>query len=111
MPAAARKAEALSARFELDEQFLASPDTAALKPALIRAHDKQRDEPVIVKYWSKAGSAIDSDLREMWRHEMRQLDRVRAYPGADDVIIESEHGESTDAFFLAMPGDFGPLDF
>jgi len=36
MPAAARKAEALSARFELDEQFLASPDTAALKSALSR---------------------------------------------------------------------------
>jgi hypothetical protein len=78
---ATRGAEPLSSRFELNEQYLAAPDSAALKSALIRAHDRRRDEPVILKYWNKAGSPIDADLREMWRHEMRQLDRVRAYPG------------------------------
>lgn len=110
MSTAPRGRDKLVDLFELDEQFLAAPDSAALKSDLIRAHDRRRDEPVIVKYWTKDGSPIDSDLREMWRHEMRQLDRVRAYPGADEVIVESDHGESADAFFLAMPGDFGPLD-
>lgn len=109
MRTAGRGPETLSDRFDLEEQFLAAPDTAALKSALIRALDRRRDEPVIVKYWTKTRSAIDSDLREMWRHEMRQVERVRAYPGADEVIVEGEHGETADAFFFAMPGDLGPL--
>jgi hypothetical protein len=103
--------ERLSDLFKLDQQYLATPDTASLKSALIRATDLRQDEPVVLKYWTKSQSAIDSDLREMWRHEMRQLDRVRAYPGAEEVIVESEHGECADAFFLKMPGDLGPLDY
>ncbi len=97
--------------FELGGQYLVTPDAAALRSALIHARDRLKDEPVVLKYWTKSRSPIDDDLREMWRHEMRQLDRVRAYPGADDVIIESEHGECADAFYLRMPGDFGPLDY
>jgi hypothetical protein len=110
MRTAAGGSESIDDLFELGDQFLVSPDSAALKSALIPAVDRRRDEPVILKYWTKTQSPIDSDLREMWRHEMRQLDRVRAYPGADEVIVESEHGECSDAFFLKMPGDFGPLD-
>jgi len=111
MSTAAGGNASISDLFELEEQFLSTPDSAALKSALIRAVDRGRDEPVILKYWTKSQSAIDSDLREMWRHEMRQIDRVRAYPGADEVIVESEHGECADAFFIKMPGDLGPLDY
>jgi hypothetical protein len=65
-----------------------------------------------LKYWKKTGSQIDNDLREIWRHEMRQVERVRAYPGADDVIVELlRYGETSDAFFVATPSDFAPLEY
>jgi hypothetical protein len=110
MSTATRGSETLSDRFDLEEQFLAKPDSAALTSALIRAHDRRQDEPVILKYWNKTGTPIDADLREMWRHEMRQVERVRAYPGAAEVIVDFEQGETADAFFFAMPGDLGTLD-
>ncbi|MEZ0169492.1 AAA domain-containing protein [Microvirga sp. TS319] len=96
----------------MEEAFLATPDTAALKSALIRAVDQRNDEPTVLKYWDKTGSAIDSDLRELWRHEMRQSERVRAFPHADEVIVEvTGSGETSDAFYLAMPGDLAPLEY
>ena len=96
--------------FTAGDSFLSTPDTAALKSAIIGAIDNNTGEPVVLKYWEKTGSPIDKDLSEIWRHEMRQADRVRAYPGADEVVVQVEgSGETADAFFFAMPGDLAPL--
>ena len=84
---ARRKSDALADRFTLEETYLATPDRTALKSALIRGVDRANDEPVVLKYWDKTGSPIDADLRELWRHEMRQSERVRAFPRADEVIV------------------------
>ena len=105
------KRETLDDRFSLEETYLATPDKAALKSALIRGVDRKSNEPVVLKYWDKTGSAIDADLRELWRHEMRQSERVRAFPRADEVIVEATgSGEVSDAFYLVMAGDLAPLD-
>lgn len=105
------KKETLDGRFSLEETFLATPDKVALKSALIRGVDRTSDEPVVLKYWEKTGTAIDADLRELWRHEMRQSERVRAFPRADEVIVEATgSGEVSDAFYLVMAGDLAPLD-
>lgn len=106
-----RAVDTLDARFEFEETFLASPDKAAFKSALIHAKEIATDEPVVLKYWEKTATPIDDDLRELWKHEMRQSDRVRAYPGADEVVVElSGSGETSDAFYIAMAGDLAPLD-
>lgn len=111
MPIASKKLATLADQFELGDRYLSAPNTEALKSAIIRARDKRDDTEIVLKYWQKAGSAVDNDLREIWRHEMRQAERVRAYPGADEVIIELlRYGETSDAFFLAMPGDVAPLE-
>jgi phage head maturation protease len=83
-----RQPDTLAKRFELEEAFLSSPNTAALKSAVIRAVDRRNGEPVILKYWEKTGTAVDADFRELWRHEMRQSERVRAFPRADEVVVE-----------------------
>jgi hypothetical protein len=42
---------------------------------------------------------------------MRQLERVRAYPRGDDVVVEVVgFGETADAFYVALSGDLAPLD-
>ena len=76
---AKRQLDTLEQRFELDETFLSSPNTAALKSAVIRATDRRTGDPVVLKYWEKTGTAVDADFRELWRHEMRQSERVRAF--------------------------------
>jgi hypothetical protein len=57
-----------------------SPNTAALKSAVIRAVDRRTGDPVVLKYWEKTGTAVDGDFKELRRHEMRQSERVRAFP-------------------------------
>jgi hypothetical protein len=108
---AKRQQDTLEQRFELDETFLSSPDTAALKSAVIRATDRRTGDPVVLKYWEKTGTAVDADFRELWRHEMRQSERVRAFPRADEVVVEVlASGESDDAFYIVMPSDVAPLE-
>ena len=111
-PASARRrGDALADRFTLDETYLSSPDKAALKSAVVYGTDRSNDDPVVVKFWEKTGSSVDADLRELWRHEMRQNERVRAFPGASEVVVEvTSSGETSDAFFVAMPGDLAPLE-
>ncbi|MDI3566896.1 hypothetical protein [Bradyrhizobium sp. Arg816] len=108
---AKRQLDTLEQRFELDETFLSSPNTAALKSAVIRATDRRTDDPVVLKYWAKTGTAVDADFRELWRHEMRQSERVRAFPRGNEVVVEVlASGESDDAFYIVMPSDVAPLE-
>jgi hypothetical protein len=37
---------------------------------------------------AKTGTAIDEDLRQLWMHEMRQVQRVMSYAGAHEVIVD-----------------------
>lgn len=108
---AKRQLDTLEQRFELDETFLSSPNTAALKSAVIRATDRRTGDPVVLKYWAKTGTAVDADFRELWRHEMRQSERVRAFPRGNEVVVETlASGESDDAFYIVMPSDVAPLE-
>lgn len=107
-----RQPDTLAQRFELEETFLSSPNTAALKSAVIRAVDRRTGDPVVLKYWEKTGTAVDADFKELWRHEMRQSERVRAFPRADEVVAEVlASGESDDAFYITMPSDIAPLEY
>ena len=106
-----RKNETLADRFALEETFLASPDKTALRSAVIRAVDNAGGEQVVLEYWEKTGSGIDADLRELWRHQMRQNERVRAFPRADEVVIDViGSGETSDAFYVVISGDLAPID-
>jgi hypothetical protein len=107
-----RHQDTLAERFELEEAFLSSPNTAALKSAVIRAVDRRTGDPVVLKYWEKTGTAVDADFRELWRHELRQSERVRAFPRAGEVVVEVlASGESDDGFYITMPSDIAPLDY
>jgi len=40
-----------------------------------------------LKLW-KTSTGVEDDLRELWLHEMRQIQRLSAYKGAREVIVE-----------------------
>ena len=111
MKSPTKKLPSLADRFLLDEDYLSSPDGGPLSCAVLRATERATGDRVVLKFWLKSGSAIDSDLREFWRHEMRQIERVRAYPGGDEVIVEIlTFGETSDAFFLTTAENLAPLE-
>lgn len=106
-----KKLPSLADRFLLDEDYLSSPDGGPLSCAVLRATERATSERVVLKFWLKSRSAIDTDLREFWRHEMRQIERVRAYPGGDEVIVEIlSFGETSDSFFLTTAENLAPLE-
>lgn len=41
-----------------------------------------------LKLWRKTGTPVDEDLRQLWLHEMRQVQRVMSYAGAREVIVD-----------------------
>src|SRR5262245_48066195 len=99
-----RKLPKLDETFELEDDLLAIPD-GSWRPALARGKRRADNERVAVKYWNKTGTAIDSDLRELWLREMRSAERIRVRPHAAEVLVPvNETGEARDAFYLVMQG-------
>jgi hypothetical protein len=72
--------------FKLPEDYLKGPQSHALRPALIEAVEQKSGQDRLLKYWPKSGTEADAELREIWRHERLQVDRVMSYPGADELF-------------------------
>jgi hypothetical protein len=96
----------LDEAFELPEDYLQGAVASALRPGLIEATDRTTGEDRTLKVWHKTGTPADAELRELWRHERLQVERVMSYPGADDVIVGVVGMiETSDAFcVLHEPG-------
>ena len=96
----------LDEAFELPDDYLQGPVASALRPGLIEATDRTTGEDRTLKIWHKTGTPADAELRELWRHERLQVERVMSYPGADDVIVGVVGMiETSDAFcVLHEPG-------
>lgn len=88
-PSKARSAKAsLEDRFEFIGDAVAAGDRAALRSALFDVKDKVSGAERSLKLWRKTGTPVDEDLRQLWLHEMRQVQRVMSYAGARDVIVD-----------------------
>jgi hypothetical protein len=77
---AKRQPDTLAQRFELEETFLSSPNTAALKSAVIRAIDRRTGDPVVLKYWEKTGTTVDADFKELWRMKCARARECARFP-------------------------------
>ncbi len=78
----------LEDRFEFSGDALAPGDRAALRPAMFEVRDKSTGLERTLKLWRKTSNPVDDDLRNLWLHEMRQVQRVMAYAGARDVVVD-----------------------
>lgn len=104
------KVPSLDERFEFVGDALAPGDRSALKSALFAVEDRQTGASRCLKLWQKTGTAADEDLRQLWRHEMRQVQRVMAYAGARDVIVDVlEFVEDADNFGVVLERTTAPL--
>ena len=91
-------------------RYLVRPDRKGGRPG-IRPGVDQEGNPVLIKVWPKAGSQTSTELREIWRNEVRQLHRVGGYPGASENIATLQRADEDESgFYLVLePGQRRPL--
>lgn len=44
-------------------------------------------ESYIIKYWPRNTLSDEQVLESIWQHELRQLQRLKGYPGVGDYIV------------------------
>jgi hypothetical protein len=104
------KALSLEDRFDFVGDAIAPGDRSALKSALFEVEDKLTGASRCLKLWQKTGTPADDDLRRLWLHEMRQVQRVMAYAGARDVIVDIlEFVEDASNFGVLLERTTAPL--
>ncbi len=92
----------LEKRFTFLGDAVAPGDRKALRSAQFEVLDTVSGFERNLKLWRKTGGAIDDDLRQLWLHEMRQVQRVMSYAGAREVIVDILE-------FVEDPEEFGVL--
>lgn len=82
------KRQPLERRFTFLGDAVAVGDRKALRPAQFEVLDTASGIERNLKLWRKTGGPVDADLRQLWLHEMRQIQRVMSYSGAREVIVD-----------------------
>lgn len=100
----------------LEKRFLFTSDPVTpmavktLRSAMYEVEDRQDGQERILKLWRKTGTSVDDDLRQLWLHEMRQVQRIMAYAGAREVIVDIlETVEDADSFGVVLERAGQPL--
>lgn len=78
----------LEARFNFVGDAVAPADRESLRSAIFEVEDRITGVERCLKLWRKTGTSVDEDLRQLWLHEMRQVQRVMSYAGARAVIVD-----------------------
>lgn len=83
-----QKSNSLEERFLFLGDGISLAGQTALKSALFEVEERSSGISRKLKLWRKTGTPIDEDLRRLWIHEMRQVQRIMGYVGSRDVIVD-----------------------
>lgn len=92
----------------LDERFTFIGDGVstgprdALRPVLFEVEERAGGGEFCLKLWRKTGTGADAELRKLWRHELRHVQRIMSHNGAHGVIVDVVE-------FVEDAADFGVL--
>ena len=107
-PAQAKPRKKFLSGYDLDEDYLLTPDIARGRPGILRGRDPE-GRSVLVKDWPLERAA-GFDLEQIWRSEVRQLQRLAAVPRADELFVPLlASGEDKDGFYLVLDPGQGSL--
>jgi hypothetical protein len=73
-------------QYKSEEDNLISPDQAHGRPGLMSARDPLGRQ-VLVKFWPRIEGVSQDDLEQIWRSEIRQLQRLAAVPRAEELFV------------------------
>lgn len=108
--ALARQRQKIDERFEFDGDGVAAGVRDMLRGTLFEVTERQSGDEFCIKLWRKTATDADGELREIWRHEMRHVERVMAHSGAHGVIVDVvEFVEDDDDFGVIMERAGHPL--
>ncbi len=105
-----RRREGYLADYRLSETYLLQADRSAGRAGIITGFAPD-GSPVLAKIWPRRKGMEDSELEEIWRHELRQLHRLAGFPGASETIAQlKQAGLDEQGFYLILdPGQRTPL--
>lgn len=105
-----RRREGYLADYRLSETYLLQADRSAGRAGIITGFAPD-GSLVLVKIWPRRKGMEDSELEEIWRHELRQLHRLAGFPGASETIAQlKQAGLDEQGFYLILdPGQRTPL--
>ncbi|MCP3477947.1 AAA domain-containing protein (plasmid) [Bradyrhizobium sp. CCGUVB1N3] len=97
--------------YRIDSDSLLNPKPEVGRPGLQPALDPD-GRSVLVKFWDRADQGRDNDLEQIWRSEIRQLQRLAAVPRAEELFVPMvASGEDDEGFYLVLdPGQASPLE-
>ena len=61
----------------------------------------------MLRIWRKTGTSADRDLRQLWEHERRQVQRLMSTAGADDLVVSVMEFVEDDQEFGVVLEDAG----
>lgn len=103
MPESRRNKRALQDRFVFPSDFQELEAEDRFRSRLVDVHDVNTNEERTLRLWTKTKTAADGDLRALWRHEVRHVQRVMSYADARDLIVEAlEFVEDEDYFGIVL---------
>jgi hypothetical protein len=78
----------LENRFEFFGDGMPAADRSPFASSVFEVEERSTGTPFNLKLWQKTSTAIDDDLRQLFMHEMRQIQRLGSYEGAREVIVD-----------------------
>ncbi len=97
-----RSIERLDERFEFEGDAVAVTDHPILRSALYNVTERRTGAERGLRVWRKTGTSADQDLRQLWEHERRQIQRLMATAGASDLIVRVLYFVEDDEEFGAV---------
>ena len=82
-----RRTARLDERFEFQGEAVAVVEGPILRTALHRVVERATGAERALRVWRKTGTPADRDLRQLWEHERRQVQRLMATADADDLVV------------------------
>ena len=105
--AGARRAVRLEERFDFEGDAIAVVEGPILRTALHRVVERATGAERMLRIWRKTGTPADRDLRQLWEHERRQVQRLMATAGADDLVVNVMEFVEDDQEFGVVLEDAG----
>ena len=78
----------LGERFEFAESAAMEATQVELAAHIVPVRERLSGNDYDLKLWRKTDTAADAELRELWRYEMRHVERVMAHSAAQGVVVE-----------------------
>jgi hypothetical protein len=102
-----RRTARLDERFEFQGEAVAVVEGPILRTALHRVVERATGAERALRVWRKTGTPADRDLRQLWEHERRQVQRLMATADADDLVVNVLEFVEDDAEFGVVLEDAG----